>query len=130
MVRLPPSGVAGGLEVTDFLPVLEDLPAGFFTPVVAAAAVRASTEVVPFAAALAVDFLAEAFFPPLALGAVAVSFLGCLPLPARTSTLVLPSLNYHSPQELARTPWETTFFPPVIGAISIFLPAAAAHTCW
>jgi len=56
-----------------------------------------------FAAAFAVAFLVEAFFPPLALGAEVVSFLAGLP-PPRVSTLVLPSLNCHSPQELARTP--------------------------
>lgn len=119
LVLLPPSGVAGAL-VTDFLPVLEDLPAAFFP------LWRVSTAEAPLPAALAVAFLAEAFLPLTVAAAAVVAFLA-LP-PPRETTLVLPSLIYHSPHELAMIPWETWPLPPVMGAMSTFLEAAAAQT--
>jgi len=53
--------------------------------------------------AFAVAFLAEAFLPPLTLvGAPVAGFFFFSP--SRVTTLVVPSLNCHSPHELARTP--------------------------
>jgi len=120
-VDLRPSGVAGGLWEADFLPATF---LTFFCP----PAIMVSTAAAPLPAALALDLMVEAFLPLGLTTRTPEEGSAFLDFPPRVTTLVFPSLNYHSPQELARMPWLTWPLPPVMGAISTFLEAAAAQT--
>ena len=100
-LRLPPSGVAGGLEPIDFLPC--DFLPSFFAPFFAPDINEATAMSLLFDDFYALFFTAT-FLPPLTLAAeVFAATLFALGAP-RLATLVVPSLNCHSPQELTRMP--------------------------